>query len=154
MLILALISGLMAVARFFAGPVVGNLGQKGVLLMSCILAAIGIYMFSLVTGPEGYAAAVIFAIGVAYFWHVMVGAVAQRVPLSSVLDMSLIGGVGMFSTSILQPIIGDWIDDSRAEYSGQGLSEEALQLAAGQEILEKMVTFPAILSSLTGFLRL
>jgi MFS family permease len=145
MLILALISGLMAVSRFFAGPVVSTLGQTGVLLASSILAAIGIYMFSVVTGPMAYAAAVIFAIGVAYFWPVMVGAVAQRVPLSSALGMSILGGIGMFSTSIFQPIIGDWIDDSRAEYSGQGLSEEALQLAAGQATLEKMITFPAIL---------
>jgi MFS family permease len=145
MLILALITGLMAVSRFFAGPVVSTLGQTGVLLASSILAAIGIYMFSVVTGPMAYAAAVIFAIGVAYFWPVMVGAVAQRVPLSSALGMSILGGIGMFSTSIFQPIIGDWIDDSRAEYSGQGLSEEALQLAAGQATLEKMITFPAIL---------
>ncbi|MFT6324582.1 MAG: MFS family permease [Halieaceae bacterium] len=145
MLILALISGLMAVSRFFAGPVISTLGQTGVLLASSILAAIGIYMFSVVTGPMAYAAAVIFAIGVAYFWPVMVGAVAQRVPLSSALGMSILGGIGMFSTSIFQPIIGDWIDDSRAEYSGQGLSEEALQLAAGQATLEKMITFPAIL---------
>jgi MFS family permease len=135
----------MAVSRFFAGPVVSTLGQTGVLLASSILAAIGIYMFSVVTGPMAYAAAVIFAIGVAYFWPVMVGAVAQRVPLSSALGMSILGGIGMFSTSIFQPIIGDWIDDSRAEYSGQGLSEEALQLAAGQATLEKMITFPAIL---------
>ena len=145
MLILALISGLMAIGRFFAGPVVGKLGQTGVLLMSSILATIGIYMFSTVTGPMAYVAAIIFAIGVCYFWPVMVGAVAQRVPLSSALGMSIIGGVGMFSTSIFQPIIGDWIDGSRAEYAAQGLSGDALQLAAGQDTLEKMIAFPAIL---------
>lgn len=145
MLILALISGLMATGRFFAGPVVGKLGQTGVLLMSSILATIGIYMFSTVTGPMAYVAAIIFALGVCYFWPVMVGAVAQRVPLSSALGMSIIGGVGMFSTSIFQPIIGDWIDGSRAKYAAQGLSGDALQLAAGQNTLEKMITFPAIL---------
>jgi predicted MFS family arabinose efflux permease len=145
MLILALISGLMATGRFFAGPVVGKLGQTGVLLMSSILATIGIYMFSTVTGPMAYVAAIIFALGVCYFWPVMVGAVAQRVPLSSALGMSIIGGVGMFSTSIFQPIIGDWIDGSRTKYAAQGLSGDALQLAAGQNTLEKMITFPAIL---------
>jgi hypothetical protein len=92
-----------------------------------------------------YLAAIVFALGVCYFWPVMVGAVAQRVPLSSALGMSIIGGVGMFSTSIWQPIIGSWIDNSRAEYVAQGLTGNALDLAAGQETLEKMVLFPAIL---------
>jgi hypothetical protein len=59
--------------------------------------------------------------------------------------MSIIGGVGMFSTSIFQPFIGNWIDDARTEKMAQGLSGNALELAAGQETLQKMITFPAIL---------
>jgi len=145
MIILALTTGLMAVCRFFAGPVVGKFGQTGVLLISAILATIGIYMFSTVTGPMAYVAAVVFAIGVSYFWPVMIGTVAQRVPLSSALGMSILGGIGMFSTSIFQPIIGGWIDSSRVDNMAQGLSGDALELAAGQDTLEKMIAFPAIL---------
>ena len=145
MLILALTAGLVAVLRFFAGPVVAALGQTGVLLGGAVCAAIGIYMFSTVTGPMAYVAAIVFALGYGYFWPVMVGAVAQRVPLSSALGMSIIGAVGMFSSSIFQPIIGDWIDDARAESIAQGLTGNALELAAGQETLEKMIAFPAIL---------
>jgi MFS family permease len=145
MLILALVSGTMAVGRFFAGPVVGSLGQTGVLLAGAILATIGIFMFSTVTGPIAYVAALIFALGVCYFWPVMVGAVAQRVPLSSALGMSVIGGIGMFSTALFQPIIGNWIDNARTENMAKGLSGDALELAAGQDTLEKMIAFPAIL---------
>jgi predicted MFS family arabinose efflux permease len=145
MLILALISGVMVVGRYFAGPVVKKLGQTGVLLTSAILATIGIYMFSTVTGPMAYVAAVIFALGVCYFWPVMIGTVAQKVPLSSALGMSIIGGVGFFSSSIFQPIIGRWIDSARTENRVQGLTGEALELAAGQDTLANMVVFPAIL---------
>jgi len=145
MLILALTTGTMAVGRFFAGPVVDKLGQTGVLLGGAILTAIGIYLFSIITGPMAYAVAIIYALGICYFWPVMVGAVAQRVPLSSALGMSIIGGVGMFSSVIWQPIIGSWIDNSRAEYVAEGLTGDALELAAGQETLEKMILFPAIL---------
>lgn len=145
MIILALTTGLMAVGRFFAGPVVGKLGQTGVLLGGAILATIGIYLFSVVTGPMAYVAAIIYALGICYFWPVMVGAVAQRVPLSSALGMSIIGAVGMFSSSIFQPIIGSWIDSDRAEYMAEGLTGNALELAAGQDTLEKMIAFPAIL---------
>ncbi len=145
MLVLALTAGLVTVGRFFAGPVVGKLGQTGVLLAGAILAAVGIYLFSAVTGILVYVAAVIFAFGYCYFWPVMVGAVAQRVPLSSALGMSVIGAVGMFSTAIWQPIIGGWIDSNRTEYVAEGLTGNALELAVGQDTLQNMIAFPAIL---------
>lgn len=145
MIILALTSGLMAVGRFFAGPVVGRLGQTGTLLIGAILATIGIYLFSTVTGPAAYFAAVIFAMGVCYFWPVMIGSVAQRVPRSSALGMSIVGGMGMFSTSIFQPVIGGWIDSARTQNTAQGLTGNALELATGQHALRNMMTFPAIL---------
>ncbi len=145
MIILALTTGVMAVARFFAGPVVEKLGQTGVLLAGSILAAIGIYLFSMVTGGIAYFVAIIFALGVAYFWPVMVGSVAQRVPLSGALGMSIIGGVGMFSTAIWQPIIGGWIDSSREEMRAEGFSGDELELMAGQATLQNMALFPVVL---------
>ena len=145
MLIMALTAGLVAICRFFAGPVVAKLGQTGVLLGGAIFATIGIYLFSIVTGPMAYVAAIIFALGYCYFWPVMVGAVAQRVPASSALGMSVIGAVGMFSTGIFQPVIGGWIDGSRSENVAEGLTGSALELATGQDTLEKMIAFPAIL---------
>lgn len=145
MLILALVTGLMAVGRFFGGPVIGKFGQTGVLLGSAIFATIGIFMFSSVTGPMAYIAAVFFALGVCYFWPTMIGFIAEKVPLSGALGMSVMGGVGMFSTSIFQPIIGSWIDESRNTMAGLGLEGDALELAAGQATLQTMTTFPIIL---------
>lgn len=145
MLILALVTGLMAVIRFFAGPIVEKFDQTGVLLGSAILAAIGIYLFSTQTGTMAYVAAVFFAMGVALFWPNMVGFIAEKVPLSGALGMSIIGGVGMFSTSIFQPIIGRWIDSAKAEQTAAGLTGDEMELAAGQATLSTMVLFPAIL---------
>ncbi len=113
MLILALVTGLMAFGRYFGGPIIHRLDQTGVLLGGAIFAAIGIYLFSTQTGAMAYVAAVFFAIGVCYFWPTMIGFVAERIPLSGALGMSIVGGVGMFSTSIFQPIIGGWIDAER-----------------------------------------
>ncbi|MBC7758652.1 MAG: MFS transporter, partial [Phormidesmis sp. FL-bin-119] len=67
------------------------------------------------------------------------------VPLSGALGMSIIGGIGMFSTAIFQPIIGGWIDTSRAINMAAGLSGTQLELAAGQDTLSKMLVFPSIL---------
>ncbi|RZM19125.1 MAG: MFS transporter, partial [Pedobacter sp.] len=68
MLVLALTFGVMTLGRLFTGPVVAQFGQTGVLLGGAVLAAIGIYMFSTVTGALTYVAAIIFALGICYFW--------------------------------------------------------------------------------------
>jgi MFS transporter, putative metabolite:H+ symporter len=145
LIILALTTGIMAVGRYFGGPVIHRLDQTGVLLGGAIFATIGIYLFSTQTGAMAYVAAVFFAIGVCYFWPTMVGFVAERIPASGALGMSIIGGVGMFSTSIFQPIIGRWIDAARVEKATTGITGDALELAAGQATLSKMTTFPIIL---------
>ena len=75
----------------------------------------------------------------------MIGFVAEKIPLSGALGMSIIGGMGMFSTSIFQAIIGGWIDSSTAEQSDLGLTGNELELAAGQQTLTNMITFPVIL---------
>ncbi|MGB5385998.1 MAG: MFS transporter, partial [Eudoraea sp.] len=144
-LILALTAGLMAVARYFGGDMVKRFDQTGVLLGSAVLATIGIYLFSTQTGAMAYVAAIVFALGIAYFWPNMIGLVATKVPKSGALGMSIIGAIGMFSSSIFQPIIGGWIDADRAAASAQGLTGDALELASGQATLGTMVIFPSIL---------
>ena len=59
--------------------------------------------------------------------------------------MSIIGAVGMFSTSIFQPIIGRWIDSDRNATAAAGKTGDELELVAGQATLGTMVFFPAIL---------
>ncbi|WP_276390036.1 MFS transporter [Eudoraea chungangensis] len=145
MLVLALVTGLMAVARYFGGDVVKKFDQTGVLLGSSVLATIGIYLFSTQTGGMAYVAAVFFALGIAYFWPNMIGFVAAKIPKSGALGMSIIGAVGMFSSSIFQPIIGGWIDSDKAKAAAQGLTGDELELVAGQATLGTMVLFPGIL---------
>lgn len=144
-LILALTAGLMAVARYFGGDMVKRFDQTGVLLGSAILATIGIYLFSTQTGAMAYVAAIIFALGIAYFWPNMIGLTATKVPKSGALGLSIIGAIGMFSTSIFQRIIGGWIDADRAAAAAQGLTGDELELVSGQETLGTMVLFPSIL---------
>ena len=145
MLILALVTGLMAVARYFGGDVVKKFDQTGVLLGSAVLATIGVYLFSTQTGSMAYIAAIFFALGVAYFWPNMIGFIADKIPKSGAIGMSIIGAVGMFSSSIFQPIIGGWIDSDKAAAAASGLTGDELDLIAGQATLATMTTFPALL---------
>ena len=152
MVILALITGLMAIGRYFGGDIVHKYDQTGVLLGSAVLTAVGIFLFSTQTGGMVYVAAIFFALGVCYFWPNMIGFVAEKIPLSGALGMSIVGGMGMFSTSIFQAIIGGWIDSSTAEQSAKGLTGTALELAAGQQTLTYMISFPGILIILFAIL--
>jgi len=145
MIILALVTGLMAVGRYFAGPIVHSINPTGVLLASAIFATIGVVLMSQATGAMVYVSAVIFAIGVCYFWPTMIGFVAENLPRTGAFGLSIMGGMGMFSTSIFQPIIGSWLDGETAKAAEAGLTGDAAELAAGQATLQNMAIFPIIL---------
>ncbi|MEQ8583809.1 MAG: MFS transporter [Marinoscillum sp.] len=152
LLVLALVTVLMAVGRMFAGPLIHRLNITGVLLGSAIISALAIFMMSMATGPMVYVAAVLFAIGVCYFWPNMISFVADYLPKTGALGMSLIGGVGMLGLSIFQPIIGGWIEGHRAVKSAEGLTGEALELAAGQATLANIAIIPTLLIGVFLFL--
>ena len=152
MLILAMITGLMAVGRYFGGPLIHKFKPIGVLFGSAIVATLGIGLMSVATGGMVYFAAILFAIGVMYFWPTMIGAAAEYTPQTGALGLSFIGGVGMFATSLWQPVIGGWLDSERAAAIANGLSEDAADLAAGQATLDNLAVFPAILIVLFGIL--
>jgi MFS transporter, putative metabolite:H+ symporter len=145
MVIVALTFGVAALGRYFGGEFVHRFDQTGVLLGSAITATIGITLLSTLTGSMAYVAAVIFGMGVCYFWPNMIGFVAEKIPLSGAVGMSIVGAFGMFSTSIWQPIIGGWIDSAREKAAASGETGDSLELIAGQATLQTMITFPAIL---------
>ena len=153
MMIVALIFGLMAVGRYFGGEFVHRFDQTGVLLGSAVITALGIFLLSTQTGAMAYVAAIVFAMGVCYFWPNMIGFTAEKIPMSGAIGMSIVGAFGMFSTAIWQPIIGGWIDNGRAEAAAAGLQGDALELAAGQSTLQNMIIFPLILIVLFIILR-
>ncbi|WP_206483041.1 MFS transporter [Thalassotalea sp. G2M2-11] len=145
MLMLAMITGLMAVGRAFAGPIVHQFSPTGVLLGSAILAASGIFLMSQAQGYFVYIAAILFALGVTYFWPTMLGCVAEYTPKTGALGMSIIGGAGMFAVSMWNPVIGHWIDDARAQAQVANLSPTETDFVAGQAVLQNLFIFPCVL---------
>jgi MFS family permease len=152
MLILAMITGIMAVGRYFAGPIVHKLNPIGVLFMSAIVSAVAIYMMSIVDGTMLYGASILFAFGVCYFWPTMIGFVSEYMPKTGALGMSLVGGMGMFATGIWNPIIGSWIDTNTQTALDSGLTQDLAEIAAGKATLGNMTYFPLILIIFFGIL--
>lgn len=126
LLILALVTGLMAVGRFFGGPIIHKLNPTGVLLMSAILATLGIFFLKSATGPAVYGAAIVFALGVTFFWPTMLGFVNEYIPKSGALGMSLIGGAGMFGNWAYQSFfLGPQLDSEMTRVAATGLTDPA-----------------------------
>jgi MFS family permease len=111
-LVLVWISGLMALLRFYAGPLVERFSPTGLLLASSIVSGIGLYLLSFVeTIGLIYVVATVFAAGIAFFWPTMLGFVNERIPRSGALGLGLMGGIGMAITGLLTiPIMGDIAD--------------------------------------------
>jgi MFS family permease len=118
MLILALVTGVMAAGRYFAGGLIHRLNPSGVLWTSAIVTTVGIYMLSISTGGMVYLAAFLFAVGICYFWPTMIGFTAENIPKTGALGMSLVGGAGMFAMTIWNPVIGQWLDQHRIDKLG------------------------------------
>ena len=152
MLILAMTTGIMAVGRYFAGPIVHKLNPIGVLFMSAIVSTVAIYFMSIADGTGLYGAAILFAFGVCYFWPTMIGFVAEYIPKTGALGMSLVGGMGMFATGIWNPIIGSWIDTNTKNALESGLSQDLAEVVAGKATLANMTYFPLILIVFFGIL--
>ena len=145
MIVLGMVTGIMAVGRYFAGPLIHALNPLGVLLMSAVLTTAGLFLMSTASGAMVYVSAIVFAVGVCYFWPTMIGVTAQYVPRSGALGMSLVGAAGMFALTIWNPIIGGWIDGARAAAEAEGLTGNAVEVAAGQGALSQLVYFPVAL---------
>lgn len=144
-LVLVFINGLMALGRSFAGPVVHRMNPNGMLIFSSLFAGIGLILLSIVSGPAAFAAAFVFALGVCFFWPTMLGFVSEYLPNTGALGLSIMGGAGMFSTSLVVPIMGHWYDNFKAAAINSGATEAAADATAGSSTFLKVAIMPAIL---------
>lgn len=145
MLVMALTFGLMTVARYFGGEVVSQFRTTGVLLGSAVLATLGLYLLSSQSGSMVYVAAIVYGLGIAYFWPNMIGFVAHYIPDSGALGMSIVGAMGMFASGLVMPIFGGLIDTNRMKAEDMGLTGDELNVATGQMTLSTMAIVPLAL---------
>ena len=130
-LILTFVASVQVLGRAFASPIVHRLAPQGVLLISAILSALGIYLMIHLHGDAIYFAAVVFGLGVAFFWPCMIGFVAENLPRTGAVGLNLLGGAGMFGVSIYMIFMGGYYDRIMAQKLPAGASLDAYRSAAG-----------------------
>ena len=111
-LVLVYVNGIMAVMRYWAGPVVHRLSPTGILLASAVISGAGLLWLSFGGSLASvFASATVFAVGVCYFWPTMLGFVSERVPRSGALGLGLMGTMGMAVVGLAtSPLMGGIAD--------------------------------------------
>lgn len=123
MIILVVVTGIMAIGRYFAGALVHRLNPTGVLLGSAVIATIGLWLLSISNGATiTLLSAAVFAVGVCYFWPTMIGVASEYIPKSGALGMSILGGAGFVATSMVLPIMGKSIETAGPQITLRNMS--------------------------------
>lgn len=162
LLILTVTTLVMVIGRAFAEPIVHRLSPTGVLVISAILSAAGLYLLGHSSGNMLFVGAIVFGMGVCFFWPTMLGFVAEYLPKTGAVGLNLMGGAGMFAVSVYMMFMGKFYDQkliaklpanaSLADYSaaagdsemGKALSQA--KVTAGPEIINATLIIPIILT--------
>ena len=140
MIILVVVTGIMAIGRYFAGGLVHRLNPTGVLLGSAVISTAGLLLLSISSGVVmTLLAAAVFAIGVCYFWPTMIGVASEYIPKSGALGMSVLGGAGFVATSMILPIMGKSIETAGAQITLRNMSVLPLILIVAFIVLYMIV---------------
>jgi MFS family permease len=127
-------SGLMFIMRFFAGPLAHRLSPVGMLTVSALFSALGLYWLSYVDNPVmAFVAATIFGIGIAYFWPTMLGVTAERFPKGGALLLGLMGSFGNLAIFVVLPQMGAIYDSYTVANLPPALQKQEIKLPDGKE---------------------
>ena len=158
-LLIVYVSGIMFVARHFAGPIAHKLSPIGLLWVSCALAALGLIALSVANSPiTGILAATVWGCGVCFMWPTMLATASERFPRGGALLMGLMGTAGTLSIRFVLPEMGKIFDAKKIELAGTEAAFNALtgdKLAqvnaqASQASFQAVAVLPAILLLVFG----
>ena len=137
-LLLVYVSGIMFVARHFAGPIAHKLSPIGLLWISCLLASLGLLALSVANSPvTGILAATLWGCGVCFMWPTMLATASERFPRGGALLMGLMGTAGTLSITFVLPKMGQIFDTKKVELAGSDAAFQALTGDRLNEVLGK-----------------
>ncbi|TWI83160.1 fucose permease [Lacibacter cauensis] len=161
LLILTVTTFVMVIGRGFAEPIVHRLSPAGVLLISAILSAAGLYLLGHSSGNMLFVGAIVFGMGVCFFWPTMLGFVAEYLPKTGAVGLNFMGGAGMFAVSVYMMFMGKFYDEkiiaklpansNLADYnaaapgSEMGKALAQAKVTAGPEIINATLIIPIVL---------
>ncbi len=115
--VLVYTSAIMAILRFFAGPIVHRLSPLGLLAVSALLAAIGLFFLSKAAGMAILVAATLYGVGKTFFWPTTLGVVSEQFPKGGALTLNGVAAVGMLGVGIIGAAFTGMVQDKAIDQS-------------------------------------
>lgn len=137
---------IMAILRFFAGPIVHRISPLGLLATCAAVASMGLFWIANAgdAAPVIFAAGTMYGIGKAFFWPTTLGVVTEQFPRGGAMTINAIAGVGMISVGVLGgPILGT-IQDQALDSRLKGQAPGVHALVAGEPHDAYLMTFQPI----------
>jgi len=109
--IFIMISLIMTVLRFYAGPIIHAVSPIGLLVCSAVLAIGGLLALWQATGYVLIAAAILYAFGKTFLWSTTLGMVSEQFPKGGALTLNGVSAVGCLGMGLLgATLMGNFID--------------------------------------------
>lgn len=144
-LLLVYVSAIMFAMRHFAGALEHRFSDMGLLCISTVPAALGLYLLATANSPvTALLAATLWAFGVCFMWPTMLAAIARRYPKSGSWGIGIVNFSGALAIYLVLPELGKIYDNAKIAAAG---GEEAFAaLAAGSDAMQAALAHAAEVS--------
>jgi hypothetical protein len=106
-------AAIMLTLRVLAGGVLKFFSPPGLLCVSGVLSAVGLYWLAGATGAAVFVAFVLYAMGQTYYWPCILGFTSERYPRGGALTLNTVSAIGLLSFGVIgAPILGAFFDES------------------------------------------
>ncbi|AWO00816.1 MFS transporter [Chitinophaga alhagiae] len=106
---------IMAVLRFYSGPIVHRFAPLGLLALSALVAISGLQFLSYAAGFMIIVAATVYALGKTFLWGTMLGVVAEQFPRGGVLALNFTSAVGQVGVGVIGAVILGFVQDKQLD---------------------------------------
>lgn len=113
--VLVYTSAIMLILRLCSGAIIHRMSPLGLLAISSLIAAVGLYFLSYSVGIMILIAATVYALGKSYLWPLMLGVVAEQFPKGGALTLNVIAGLGMISAGVIGAGVLGFLQDKRTD---------------------------------------
>ncbi|MCB1095758.1 MAG: MFS transporter [Verrucomicrobiae bacterium] len=109
--VFVMVSIIMTILRFYAGPIVHRFSPVGLLVGSGFLAIVGLLFLGNAPASLMVVAAIVYAFGKTFLWSTTLGVVSEQFPKGGALTLNGVSAVGVLGMGILgAPLMGLFLD--------------------------------------------
>ena len=106
-----MVSIIMTILRFYAGPIVHKFSPVGLLVLSSALAVVGLIFLGVAPAGIMIVAAIVYALGKTFLWSTTLGVVSEQFPKGGALTLNGVSAVGVLGMGIMgTPLMGLFLD--------------------------------------------